>query len=359
MDDTLYLHCLNLFPKFGPKRLALLVQHFENFKQAFSASNQELVNAGIPTELASEYRTFANHINPAEEESKLHELGISLLAFTDATYPTLLKESTLPPQLLYVRGKLPPPDAVLLAVVGTRKITTYGRSVIPRLLDPLMDAGMTIVSGLAYGVDAEVAREAVNRKAPTLAVLGGGIDDKALYPKEHALLAQDIIDTGGCVLSEFAPGTPGFKQNFISRNRIIAGLCIGTLIIECDLKSGSLITAEYTLDQNRRLYAVPGPIYSPESRGPNNLIKMGATMVTDASDIMQDLNIDPKLKNVTLPASPQESIILDILEKGSTNADTLIQQSGLDPSVVTITLTFLEMKGVIKNVGAQQYVRVR
>ncbi len=359
MDDSLYLHCLNLFPKFGPKRLALIANYFESFQQAFIAPVNELVQAGIAGEVASEFKTFRENIVPEAEAEKLHHFNISLISARDQLYPKLLQEADLPPQLLYLRGTLPASDSILLAVVGTRKITTYGRSVIPQLIGPLIDAGLVPVSGLAYGVDAEVARFAISKQATTIAVLGSGLDDKTLYPREHALLAEEVINNGGALLSEFAPGTPGFKQNFISRNRIIAGLCIGTLIIECDLKSGSLITAQYTLDMNRRLYAVPGPIYASESRGPNNLIKMGASLVTEASDILQDLNIDPILENISLPESPQESIILDILEQGTTSADTLIVQSGLEPSLVTTTLTFLEIKGVIKNVGAQQYIRIR
>lgn len=359
MHDTIYLHCLNLFPKFGPKRLTVLGNYFNSAQEAFHASAQELTHAGIPSEISLEFKTFSKTIVPEAELEKLSRQNIALISEQDKLYPELLRQIDLPPQLLYLRGNLPPADSILLAIVGTRRITTYGRSIIPQLVGPLADAGIVSVSGMAYGVDAEVAKTYASKGVPTLAILGSGLDDSTIYPKEHVLLAQEIIDNNGAILSEFPPGTPGFKQNFISRNRIIAGLSIGTLIIECDLKSGSLITAQYTLDMNRRLYAVPGPIYAAESRGPNNLIKMGATLVTEASDIMQDLNISPKLANITPPESPQENIILDILEQGPTSADTLIRQSGLEPSLVTTTLTFLEIKGIIKNVGAQQYIRVR
>jgi DNA processing protein len=169
------------------------------------------------------------------------------------------------------------------------------------------------------------------------------------------------VDTGGCLLSEYPPGTPGFKQNFIARNRIIAGISIGTVIVECDLKSGSLITAQYALDQNRRVYAVPGPIYSAESRGPNNLIKMGAQLVTESNDILNDLNIVPQSQLDEIPKAdnPAEGIVLGILSSNPLSADELIQRSGLDAALLTTTLTFLEMKGRIKNLGAQQYIRSR
>jgi DNA processing protein len=285
-----------------------------------------------------------------------------LLSEQDERYPELLREISSRPALLYYRGTLPETDAVMIAAVGTRKITTYGRSVIPNLLGPLIDAGIILVSGLAYGVDAAVHTEVLHRRRPTVAVLGSGIDDKTLYPKEHALLAADILDAGGCILSEYPPGTPGYKQNFVARNRIIAGLSVGTIIIECDLKSGSLITAQFALEQNRRVYAVPGPIYAAESRGPNNLIKMGAQLVTESSDILQDLNITESLAPEPTGGaadSPAEAIVLGLLSSSPVAADELVARSGLVAATLSTALTLLEMKGRIKNVGGQQYIKVR
>jgi DNA processing protein len=359
-NDTLYLHCLNLFPKFGPKRLRLLENYFDSFEAAFNASADELVSAGIDEALAAQFIGQRVNITASTESATLEHLGIRLVSYLDHAYPTLLSEIHSPPVLLYYRGTLPPRDAVMLAAVGTRKITTYGRSVIPQLLDPLLDTGLLIVSGMAFGVDADVARQAIAKGKPTVAVLGSGLDDKTLYPKAHALLAQEIIDNGGCIVSEYPPGTPGFKQNFVARNRIISGMCVGTLIIECDLKSGSLITAEFALEQNRRVYAVPGPIYARESRGPNNLIKMGAQLVTDSSDILQDLNITPQEPGVVLPPdTPAEATILAILQEGALAADEIVVRSKLDAASVTTTLTFLEIKGRVKNLGANQYLRIR
>ena len=284
-----------------------------------------------------------------------------MLALGDRRYPQLLTEIADPPVILYYRGALPAADAIMLAAIGTRKITTYGRSVVPHIISPLVSAGITIVSGMAYGVDALVHTQAIEQGLPTIAVLGSGLDEKSLYPKEHVLLADAILNAGGCLMSEYAPGTPGYKQNFIARNRIISGLSMGTLVIECSLKSGSLITAQYALEQNRRVYAVPGQIYAHESQGPNNLLKMGAQPVTDAADILQDLNISPELTiDAELAATtPTEALLLGILTSSPLSSDALVKQTGLETAAVSTALSFLEMKGVIKNVGAQQYIRVR
>ncbi|MBL8031141.1 MAG: DNA-protecting protein DprA [Candidatus Doudnabacteria bacterium] len=361
LADTIYLHGLNLFPSFGPKRLGLLSNYFENFGQAFTASTGEIIAAGIDAELAEKFIKFRQSIDLEAEADKLDTLAIRLISAQDRQYPRLLLECGLPPALLYVRGTVPAADWAILSVVGTRKVTTYGMSVTPRVLGPLVDAGIVIASGLAYGVDALAHKQATEKGRPTIAVLGGGVDDKTLYPKNHLLLAEEILTAGGCLISEYPPGTPPFKQNFVARDRIIAGLGLGTLIVECSLKSGSLITAQYALEQNRRLYAVPGPIYAEESRGPNNLIKMGASLVTEAADILNDLNLSPKLETTPLAKdySPTEQAVLAILTSEPMTVDAIIQNSDTDASGVTTTLTFLEMKGAIKNVGGQQYIRVR
>lgn len=361
MDDIIYLHCLNLFPKFGPKRLLMLANFFETHKEAFNAPTNALCAAGLTNDIAEQFSAFRATVSPLQEQENLRVLNIGLLALGDQAYPQLLSEISDPPALLYYRGILPASDGIMLAAIGTRKITTYGRSIVPQIISPLVSAGITVVSGMAYGVDALVHRQAIEQQRPTVAVLGSGIDEKSVYPKEHVLLADEIISAGGCLLSEHAPGTPGFKQNFIARNRIIAGLAIGTLVIECGLKSGSLITAHYALEQNRRVYAVPGQIYAHESQGPNNLLKMGAQPVTEAADILQDLNVTPNLKPETsfTATTATEAILIGILTSSPLSSDELVKITGLETSVVSSALSFLEMKGAIKNVGAQQYIRVR
>ncbi|MBI3232185.1 MAG: DNA-protecting protein DprA [Candidatus Doudnabacteria bacterium] len=362
--NKLYLHAFNTLPQFGPARLFRLANYFNHdFKKAFHAPKTELLQAGLESEIAEIFLNAQPNINLKVEQSILEKSGISILTYKDLNYPKLLLEIPKFPPLLYFRGVMENPDELDMAVVGTRKITAYGRSVLPDLIAPLVEAGVIIVSGMAFGVDSEVHKQALIKHKRTIAVLGGGLDDQSLYPKHHQLLAQEILDSGGALLSEYPPGTPNFKQHFVARNRIISGLSIGTLVIECDLESGSLITARHALEQNRQVYAVPGPIYAEESRGPNNLIKMGAKAVTEANDILEDLNLKNLTKEINaqeiLGDNPVETKLLAVINKEPVAVNEIIKISGLDASEVTSALTFLEMKGKVRNLGGQQYVRSR
>jgi DNA processing protein len=190
-------------------------------------------------------------------------------------------------------------------------------------------------------------------------VVGSGIDKKSIYPKHHHHLAEQIVATGGAIISEYPPGTPAYKQHFIARNRIISGMSAATLVVEANLKSGALITARHALDQGRSVYAVPGPIYAEGSQGPHNLIRMGAQLVTKASNILEDLNVADDMTTAPINLadfSPDQQTILLQLSHEPKNIDEIIQSIDLDAATVTATLTLLEMKGVIRNIGAQQYV---
>jgi len=338
----------------------LLAKRFGNFSNAYLASQSELVNAGIDAEVAKSFIAMRQQINLEAEKQKLESEQIKILSFRDEKYPKLLLEIAKLPPILYYKGTMEESEELCIAVVGTRQITNYGRTVIPQLVKPLVDAGATIVSGMAFGVDSAAHEIAVKNGRRTIAVLGGGLDEKSLYPKHHALLAKQIVDSGGCLISEYPIGTPNFKQNFVARNRIISGLSVATLVVECDLESGTLITAKHALDQNRQLFAVPGPIYSQQSQGPNNLIKMGAKAVTSADDIFQDLNLEAsslqKQAENLFGDSPDETVILKLLTFEPVIINELIKESGLKASKVTSTLTFLEMKGRVKNLGGQQYI---
>ena len=363
LEDPLYLHGLNLLPQFGPARLNLIAKRFESFQKAFEATENQLLAAGIDAEIAKNFLALRNKINLSDEAAKLEKEKIKILSFGDPSYPKLLLEIPKFPPILYYKGSMDSADELCVAVVGTRQITNYGRMVIPQLVEPLVDAGAVIVSGMAFGVDSAAHDVAIKKGRRTIAVLGGGLDEKSLYPKHHALLAQEILDAGGALISEYPIGTPNFKQNFVARNRIISGLSIGTLIIECDLESGTLITAKHALDQNRQVYAVPGPIYSPQSQGPNNLLKMGAKPITTANDILEDLNLETlpqqqKAQN-TFGDTKEESAVLKLLSFEPVIINELIKNSGLPASAITSALTFLEMKGRVKNLGGQQYVLSR
>jgi DNA processing protein len=362
-SDSLYLHALNLLPQFGPARLGILAKRFETFRDAFSASENQLVLAGLDPEIIQKFLTLRDKINLAEEAEKLAAEQINILSFSDANYPKLLLEIPKFPPILYYKGLMESADELCVAVVGTRMISNYGRTIIPGLIEPLALAGAVIVSGMAFGVDSAAHEVAIKNNCRTVAVLGGGLDEKSLYPKHHALLAQQIIETGGALISEYPIGTPNFKQNFVARNRIISGMSVATVVVECDLQSGTLITAKHALDQNRTVYAVPGPIYAQTSQGPNNLIKMGAKLITEANDIFQDLNITDLPQQKTARAifgdTKEESLLLKLLNSEPIIINELIKQSGLEASAVTSALTFLEMKGKVRNLGGQQYILAR
>ena len=363
LNDSLYLHGLNLLPQFGPARLGILAKRFKSFQDAFLASQSQLIAAGIDAQIAKVFLDFREKINLEAEAEKLRQEQIKVLSFKDKNYPKLLLEIPKFPPILYYKGVMETADELCVAVVGTRMISNYGRTVIPQLTEPLAEAGVVIVSGMAFGVDSASHEVAIKKNKRTIAVLGGGLDEKSLYPKHHAFLAQRILDCGGALLSEYPIGTPNFKQNFVSRNRIISGMSVATLIIECDLQSGTLITAKHALDQNRNVYAVPGPIYAATSQGPNNLIKMGAKLITEANDIFQDLNLanlpEQKTAQAVFGDTKEESILLKLLNFEPVIINELIKQSGLEASTVTSALTFLEMKGKVKNLGGQQYILSR
>ncbi len=363
LDDSLYLHGLNLMPQFGPARLLQITKNFKTFQEAFFLGKTELLKLGLDEKLADDFLTQRQKINLGQEAERLAKEQIKLLTYRDANYPKLLLQIPKSPPLLYFKGTMTEPEELCIAVVGTRQITNYGRVVVPQLVEPLVDAGAIIVSGMAFGVDSTAHEIAAKKNRRTIAVLGGGLDEKSLYPKHHALLAQQILHAGGALLSEYPIGTPNFKQNFVARNRIISGLCVATLVVECDLKSGTLITANHALDQNRTVFAVPGPIYSPQSQGPNNLLKMGAKPATTAADILNDLNLqtlpEQKQTAASFGDTKEETALLTLLSFEPIIINELIKQSGLEPSAVITALTFLEMKGKIRNMGGQQYILSR
>lgn len=359
-SDLIYLHAFNLYPSFGPKRLLKIGEFFNSFEEAFNASAAELERSGIEPIHCQGWQRFKGSLDLEKEGDALNEEQIGILGYKSTGYPKLLREIPSLPPILYYKGDLSSDDELCLAVVGTRQISQYGRQVMPKILEPLIGSGVTIVSGLAYGIDALAHTLAVNNNKKTVAVLGSGLDTKTIYPQDHVLLADKIIETGGLIVSEYPPKTPALKQHFVARNRIISGLSVGTLVVECAVKSGALITAKHALDQNRAVYAVPGPIYSEASAGPNNLIKMGARPVTNGNDILEDLNIIPNNQNSiakTKELTGEEAQVLSLLSFEPKHINEIVQESIFDSGVITATLTFLEIKGCVRNLGAGQYVK--
>lgn len=361
-QESLYRHCFNLVPNIGQRRLSKILQYFESARQAWVAKDSEWEKIDLEKTIVENIFAYKTKINPTEEQNKLKQLNINLLIPKDPRFFTALKEIHDPPQLLYYRGQLPEPDSLMVAVVGTRMITGYGRVTTPIITKSLAGGGAVVVSGLAYGVDAEAHKAAIEAKGVTLAVLGCGIDDATIYPKDHLLLATQILENQGCIISEYPPKTPGLKQNFIMRDRIMSGLCQAIVVVECDLKSGSLITAKFAVEQNRLLFAVPGNITSKMSEGPNRLIQQGARPILEGREVFGELNITPTASNSAeifqIPKlNTQETIIFGFLSNTPKYPDQLVAESGLSASQVTATLGMLELKGVIKNLGGNQYVR--
>lgn len=274
-------------------------------------------------------------------------------------FPKLLCEIHDPPEKLYVRGDIDP-DAKMFAVVGTRKPSSYGKQVTPRIVQELSRAGLTIVSGLAYGIDTLAHEAVLDANGKTIAVLGSGIDDKTLYPQTNLRLAHRILENGGAVISEYPEGAEPFKGNFPARNRIIAGLSIGVLVVEAPLKSGSLITANLAVQENRDVLAIPGPITSSNSMGTNLLIKQGATPVTETEDVLQMLGIesikDSGIQRVN-EFTEEEQRIFEALQEESLHVDVIIEQTGFAAAALNTLLTTMELEGKIRHLGGGVYAR--
>lgn len=346
--------------KIGPVRFNLLLNYFPDLEKAWRAPAAEIARAGLPENLAQEIASRRLEINPDEQIETLVQNRIQVITIKDNEYPRLLKEIYNPPPLLYFKGKLQT-DEFPLAVVGTRKISAYGRQVCEQLVSDLTRSGFAIVSGLALGIDACAHLTCVKNNGRTLAVLGSGLDKQNIYPSHNRYLADQIIANGGCLFSEYPPGTIAFKQNFPHRNRIIAGLSLGSLIVEAAASSGSLITAKYALEFNREIFAVPGSIYSPTSAGCNDLIKQGAKAVIVAEDILDEFNLDKPEKltkaREKLPLSEGEKKLLDILTHEPRHFNTLVNSSGQKTEDIASALSLLEIKGLAENIGGGQYIK--
>ncbi|MCH7604758.1 DNA-protecting protein DprA [Patescibacteria group bacterium] len=270
----------------------------------------------------------------------------------DSEYPNLLKEISDAPEQLYIKGDFLP-DEKCFAVVGTRLCSNYGKQAALEIAGQLADAGLTIVSGLAPGIDTWAHRAAVEKRKRTISVLGTGLDEKSIYPKENIKLTHQILELGGALVSEYESGTPGSKFTFPERNRIISGLSLGVLIVEAKQRSGSLITANLALKQGRKLFAVPGSIYSSNSKGTNLAIKqLGAKLVESADDILGELGIATHKKEDQLVGdSDEETLILESLKEDALHIDVIIEETSLSTATISGTLTILEIKGKVRNLG--------
>ena len=343
----------------GYRALFGLLERLTSIEHAWNASRDELVETGASSLFIERFMAERRTIDPDALFSSTRIPGMDLLTVVDPRYPTLLKETHSPPLVLFVRGNVDVLNARCCAVVGTRKPTPYGIAATHRIAEPLAHQGIVIVSGLAYGIDAEAHRAALEADGRTIAVLGNAIDE--VYPRSHAPLARSIIDHGGAVISEYPPKTEVQKHFFPQRNRIIAGLSTASLIVEAGRRSGALITAKMALDENRGVFAVPGPIDAETSDGTNDLLRQGASIATRADDLFEAFMLDtaPVLRNtVAIRAeTPEEARLLPLLA-ATRHIDELVAMSTLDTSVVNATLSLLEMKGRVRHVGGMHYIRI-
>ncbi|HTW96447.1 MAG TPA: DNA-processing protein DprA [Candidatus Methylomirabilis sp.] len=359
--DKKFLIAFGQFPKIGPVRLKKLKNHFSSWQAAFTSPSVELVRAGIEENVAAEFVAARAAINPDKILLQLEEEKIQTVSLEEDEYPALLKEIFYPPFLLYYKGDFSLINKKCLAVVGARKCTYYGQQVIEKIIPPLVKNNLVIVSGLAVGIDSLAQLETLKVGGKTIAILGSGINQNSIYPAQNLTLAENIIEAGGAIVSEFSPGTPPLKQNFPQRNRIIAGLAQATLVVEANEKSGSLITARFALEEGREVMAVPGNIFSPASSGPNNLIKSGAKPIFSAEDILESFGFFPEknLENDKRDLSQFNLVEQKILAKLSCEPlelDELIRTTELDTKIINSTLTILEIKKAVKNIGGGNYI---
>ncbi|MFA7653767.1 MAG: DNA-processing protein DprA [Candidatus Magasanikbacteria bacterium] len=350
------------FPKITYSRYRKLTAYFSDLKNLWEAELPEMVAAGLEENIANEFIAW-REANPTEKiTERMAQEGITTVSLGEPNYPKLLAEITDPPHTLFIRGKLPDSSLPTLAVVGARKFTQYGASSCRQIVEPLARQGMVIVSGLAIGIDGIAHEAALAGQGITVAVLGSGVDHNHIYPATNRELAERIISSGGAVISEYPPGFEATNYSFPARNRIIAGLALGTLVIEAAEESGTLITASCALDYNREVFAIPHTIISSVGIGCNNLIKQGAKMVTVPNDITEALN----LKNIQqvvenrqkISASPIEEKIIDILSREPKHVDLIIKETGLNGPSVMSALTLMEMRVMVRNLGGMKYILV-
>ena len=372
MTDGEALIALNMLPKIGPVRVRRLVDFFGSPAAVLGAGVDLLRKVeGIGLETASMLRRWEEFADLSGEMERIREMGLSVVTQLDELYPAPLREIHDPPLVLYVKGKLEARDKIAVGVVGSRRATTYGLTAARKLSFQLAHAGVTVLSGLARGIDTAAHEGAVAAKGRTIGVIGSGLG--RLYPPENAALADRIADGYGAVVSEFPILTEPDKQTFPQRNRIVSGWSSGILVVEAPAWSGALITANNAADQGRSVYAVPGPIDRASSLGCNKLIQNGARLVLDAGDILEDLNMlfpmpaemtpsgetgpggDKTLSGTGLEGT--EKGVWEVMGQEEMQLDEIIGASGLPASEVAVALMRLEIRRLIKQLPGRRYVR--
>lgn len=359
-DKLRYWVGFNLVYGIGAVRIQRLLDVFGDLEQAWHAPVEELRKAGIGSRALESLLRIRATADLDDELGRLKDNGVRVITIADDDYPARLREIDQSPPLIFSRGEIIERDQWAVGVVGTRSPSVYGRSVAEEICSTLAQQGLTIVSGLARGIDAISHRAALQAGGRTIAVLGSGLG--RIYPPEHHKLAREIVQRGA-VISEYALDTPPEGRNFPPRNRIISGLSLGVVVVEAGRTSGALITADFAADQGRDVFAVPGDITRKQSVGTNHLIQQGAVPVTDPLEIMEVLNLalvdQERQLELAMPDNPAERKLLEALGREPLHVDEISARCGLSASEVSAGLAMLEIKQRVRQVGGMQFVRIR
>jgi DNA processing protein len=358
-DAKRYWVGFNLVKGIGAARMRLLLDAFGSAQAAWQAAPAELEAAGLQGRLVEAMQQVRSSGRMEQAWQNIQQNEIGVLTWEDEDYPRRLAEIDQPPPVLYLRGQIDPADAWAIAIVGTRRASAYGRQVSEGLAAALAQGGATIVSGLARGVDILAHQAALHSGGRTLAVLGSGVDQ--VYPPEHSRIAAQIAENGA-LISDYPPSTPPDAGNFPPRNRIISGLSQAVVVVEASEKSGALITASFAAEQGRPVFAVPGSIYAPQSKGTNRLIQQGARPVLQASDVLAALNFaqieQQRAARAVLPADATETRLVALLGREPLHVDEIRLNAELPIEQVSAALAMMELKGMVRQVGAMRYVAV-
>jgi len=359
-QDIRYWVAFNKVSGIGAARLRALLDYFGDLETAWNASTHDLQQAGLDRRSQANLLNERHRLDLDAELDRLERAQIRVFTWDDPDYPPHLREVFNAPPVLYVRGLVETRDEWAVAVVGTRRASVYGKEAAQLLGRGLAQAGVTIVSGLAKGIDTVAHRACLDAGGRTIAVMGCGLD--MVYPAQNARLAAEIVERGALV-SEYALGTRPEARNFPPRNRIISGLALGTVVVEADLRSGALITADFAVEQGRDVFAVPGSIFARGQRGSNQLIQQGAKMVCNVADVLEELNLtmvsQQAQARAVIPENETEALLLAHLSAEPVHVDTLRRAVQLPIAQVSSTLALMELKGMVRQVGGMNYVLAR
>jgi DNA processing protein len=359
-DSRKYWIGFNLVKGIGAVRFQALLDHFGDAQSAWNAPTDVLRQSGLGQKTLENLLQIRAQVDLDRVWESIQAQGIQVLTWEDEAYPARLKEIDQPPPVLYLRGELKPGDTWAVAIVGTRRITAYGRQVTEEVASALARDGITIVSGLARGVDSVAHQAALEAGGRTLAVLGSGVD--RIYPPEHRRLGEQVIAQGALV-SDYPPGTPPDANNFPPRNRLISGLSLAVIVVEAGATSGALITAAFAADQGREVFAVPGNINAPSSQGTNRLVRDGAHPLLDVQDVLEVLNLtmvtEQRVARAVLPADATEARLLQVLGRQPLHVDDIRLQTGMPIEQVSAALALMELKGMVRQVGGMHYIALR